>query len=49
MCMFVTASSPKLVLFISASHKRYWIMEEEENIKLLYNAPYKGISILLQY
>lgn len=48
MCMFVIAS-PKLVLFISASHKRCWMEEEEENIKLFHDASYKGISVLLRY
>lgn len=47
MCMFVIAS-PKLELFISASDKRSQI-EEEENIKLLYNVPYQDINALLRY
>lgn len=47
MCMFVIAS-PK-VLFISASLKRSWIKEEKETIKLLYDAPCKGINVLLRY
>lgn len=38
MCMFVIAP-PKLELFISASHKRSWTEEEEENIKQLCNVP----------
>lgn len=47
MCMFVIASPE--VLFISASHERSWIKGEKENIKLLYDAPYKGINVLLRY
>lgn len=46
--MFVIAS-PKLELFISASHQRSQIEKEEENIKLLYNVPCQDISALLRY